>query len=381
MKYNNKMVISLILLTLLSTGCVKPTEEVNSVKSNGDNSLVYDEQPATVTYDNSTPIIYADPTSTTTTSTATTVSSNGIYGTPTDNTIIATDHYQPAMGQVTTTTTSSNNIYGTSTTTIPSSGNEIYTGGSNIYTSNSGNINNTSSYYDNIDDPYTNSGSSNSYGGSYSYPSHNSYSSSTSNTNRYGSYSSYSNSSSSSGGVELQVAAFKDYYSAQEFKNNLSLPPKYTAYIKRGAMNKVIIKGFSSRAEAKALASRQFPGAFIVSGSSSSSSYSSSTPSYSSGSSSSYHLNYTTNTSYSTPSTSTYTNKKIGVQVGAFSSKAKALSVAKSKAGGKYKAVVKKATVRGRTVYKAIIVGFSSRAEAKKAIASGRFGDAFVVSL
>jgi cell division septation protein DedD len=153
-------------------------------------------------------------------------------------------------------------------------------------------------------------------------------------------------------------------------------------------MNKVIIKGFSSRAEAKALAARQFPGAFIVSGSSSSSSsyssYSSPSSSYSSGSSNSYHLNYTTNTSYSTPSyssSSSYTNKKIGVQVGAFSSREKARSVAKAKAGGKYTAIVKKATVRGRTVYKAIIVGFSSRAEAKRAIESGRFGDAFVVSI
>ncbi|HHH51857.1 MAG TPA: SPOR domain-containing protein, partial [Campylobacterales bacterium] len=163
------------------------------------------------------------------------------------------------------------------------------------------------------------------------------------------------------------------YYSAQEFKNNLSLDSKYSAYVKKGAMNKVIIRGFSSRAEAKALAARQFPGAFIVSGSSSSSSYSS-TPSYSGSSSS-----YSTNSSYS--SSSVNTNSGIGIQVGAFSSKDRARSVAQSKAGGKYTAIVKTASSRGRTIYKAILLGFSSRADAKRAIASGRFGDAFVVSV
>ncbi|MCK4441140.1 MAG: SPOR domain-containing protein, partial [Sulfurovaceae bacterium] len=150
------------------------------------------------------------------------------------------------------------------------------------------------------------------------------------------------------------------------FKKGLSLDSKYSAYIKKGAMNKVIVKGFSSRADAKALAARQFPGAFIVHGSSSSSSYSS-TPSYS-GSSSSH-------------TTSANSASGIGVQVGAFLSKDKARSVAQSKAGGKYTAIVKTATSRGRTIYKAIILGFSSRADAKRVIASGRFGDAFVVSV
>jgi cell division septation protein DedD len=405
MKYNNKMVISLILLTLFNTGCVKPTEEVNSAKDDN-NALVYNEQPNTVTYDNSTPIIYADPTASTTATASTVSNSSGIYDTTTADTttttIQGTEHYQPAMGQITT----SNNIYGStssSSNTIPNNINdEIYANNDNN-SYNNGYTNNSSSnglynnsYYNNIDDPYTNSGSSSNY--SRSRSGSNSYSASSSHNNNYGysysnnnSYSSnsnydYSSNSSSSGGIELQVAAFKDYYSAKEFKNNLSIPPKYSAYIKKGAMNKVIIKGFSSRAEAKALASREFPGAFIVSGSSSSSSYHSynSPSSYSSHrNNNSYHLNYTTNTSYSSPSysNSSYTKGKIGIQVGAFSSKSKARSIAKSKAGGKYTAIVKKATVRGRTVYKAIIVGFSSRREAKRAIASGRFGDAFVVSL
>ncbi len=54
-------------------------------------------------------------------------------------------------------------------------------------------------------------------------------------------------------------------------------------------------------------------------------------------------------------------------------------SIRLEKARGEYTAVVKTAQVRGRTMYKAILLGFATRAEAKRAIASGRFGDAFVV--
>jgi hypothetical protein len=42
--------------------------------------------------------------------------------------------------------------------------------------------------------------------------------------------------------------------------------------------------------------------------------------------------------------------------------------------------IVKTVHVRGKTLYKAIVLGFSSRQEAKSAIASGQFGNAFVVS-
>jgi len=339
MKYNNKIVISSVLLTLLSTGCVKPTEEVNTAKNN--NAVVaYEEQPGTVTYEEATPIIYGDPTTTT--------SNNVIYGTPTNNntyettatnvysnttgtgdgTIVATDHYQQTAGS----TSTANGAYG-----VPSGG-EIY---------------------NSVDDPYINNTPPNSYSSNNNY-SNNNYS--TNYTNNVGS------------GIQLQVAALKDYYAAEEFKRGLSLDPKYSAYVKKGPMNKVIITGLSSRAEAKALAARQFPGAFIVSGSS-----------YSSGgSSSSYSKNnsYTTNTSYSYSSSSANSHSSgIGVQVGAFSSKIKARSVAKAKAGGRYTSIVKTAKVRGRTVYKAIIVGFASRREAKNAINSGQFGSAFIVSV
>ena len=366
---NKKIIMSAVLLTLLSTGCVKPTEEVNTAQ--GDNSngetVTYTEQPNGVTYEESSdPIVYSDPTVTTTSdsnviygdvTTTTTIPNNDVtYGTSSgDGTIIATDHYQPAVSSTTASTSTRSGAYGAYGT--PTSSGEIY---------------------NSVDDPYTSTGTD-------SYSHNNSYSSSTnrnsyshndpyssSNYHRNSSYSTNTSySSGGNGGVQLQVAALSSYYSAQEFKNGLSLDPKYSAYIKKGRINKVIIKGFSSRAEAKALAARQFPGAFIVSGSSS---YSS-TPSYSGSSSS-----YSTNSSYSS-SSSAHTASGIGIQVGAFSSKTKARSVAQSKAGGKYTAIVKTATVRGRTIYKAIILGFSSRADAKRAIASGRFGDAFVVTI
>jgi len=359
---NKKIIMSAVLLTLLSTGCVKPTEEVNNTaqgdNSNGGETVVYTEQPNSVTYEESAPIVYSDPTATETTI----PNNNVIYGTPTtntgDGTIIATDHYQPAVGS----TSTGSGAYGAYGGTSTGGGSGAYgtstTGGGEIYNS--------------VDDPYTSTGTD-SYSNNNPYPSTNSYHAS-SNTNSYHTNTSYTtNSGYSGGGVQLQVAALSSYYAAQEFKNGLSLDPKYSAYIKKGRMNKVIIKGFSSRAEAKSLAARQFPGAFIVSGSSSSS-YSS-TPSYSGSSSS-----YSTNSSYSS-SSSAHTASGIGIQVGAFSSKTKARSVAQSKAGGKYTAIVKTAQSRGRTIYKAIILGFSSRADAKRAIASGRFGDAFVVSI
>ncbi len=48
--------------------------------------------------------------------------------------------------------------------------------------------------------------------------------------------------------------------------------------------------------------------------------------------------------------------------------------MAQEKAKGKYTAVVKTATAGGRTIYKAIILGFKDRASAKRAIDAGEFG-------
>jgi len=347
---NEKIIMSAVLLMLLSTGCVKPTEEVNNTTQNdasnpaSDGTVVYTEQPSSTVYDESAPIIYGDPT----TITATPPNNNVIYGTPIggDGNVVTTDHYQPAIGSSIET---GGGAYGT-----PAGG------GGEIYNS--------------VDDPYTTTGSN-------TYSNNNPYTTTSSNTNNnvnsYHTNTSYTtNSSYSGGGVQLQVAALSSYYAAQELKKGLSLDSKYSAYVKKGRMNKVIIKGFSSRAEAKALAARQFPGAFIVSGTSSSSNYS--TPSYSGSTNSSYN----TNSSYSSHSSASANRTSgIGIQVGAFSSKSKARSIAQSKAGGKYTAIVKTAHSRGRTIYKAIILGFSSRADAKRAIASGRFGDAFVVNI
>ncbi len=357
MKYN-KMIIPAIALTLLNTGCVKPTEEVNSQKTptaNSNETSVYNEQPSSVVYDDTSsstePIIYSDPTS---------GSSDSIYSPPvggiTDSTTITTpvttttpnpsDHYQPPQGGGGYSTSSSS---GGGTYSDPySSGGGSYGGGG----------------YSAVDDPYSSPSSSSSHS---TYSTNIPYgSSSSSSAPSYGG----SSSSGTHKGIGLQVAALRTYASAEEFRRNLSISSKYNSYIKRGPINRVIITGFSSRSEAKALANRQFPGAFIVSASSSASS----TPSYSS-SSNSYTPSYSSHSS-----SSSNIHSGIGIQVGAFSSKSKARAIAQEKASGEYTAVIKTAKVRGRTIYKAILLGFSSRADAKRAIASGRFGDAFVVS-
>ncbi len=379
----NKMIIPAIALTLLNTGCVKPTEEINSPKTpaiNSNETSVYNEQPSSVAYDDSSasqePIIYSDPTSTSSdtiySSSTVTPSIEGgvtdtITNTPSITTTTATtttttpnpsDHYQPPQGGYSSSSSSSGN----------GAYNDPYSSGGGY---SSGSYNSGGDYgsgsYSAIDDPYSNpssssSSSSNRYSTNIPYSSNNTPSYNSSSSSR----------TSNNSGIGLQVAALRSYASAEEFRRNLSISPKYHSYIKRGAINKVIITGFSSRSEAKALANRQFPGAFIVSASSNSStssnysSYSSSssyTPSYSSHSSSSGNI-----------------HSGIGVQVGAFSSKARARAIAQEKAGGEYTAVIKTAKVRGRTIYKAILLGFSSRADAKRAIASGRFGNAFVVT-
>ena len=376
MRYN-KMIISTIAVILLNTGCVKPTEEINGPKTpttTTNETSVYNEEPTSIVYDDATssnePIIYSDPT--------------GGGGTIYSNSTVT----QPVSGGATDTITTTTPVTTTTTTTTPNPSDHYQPpqgGGYSTYGSSS-----SSGAYN---DPYSSGGdyssgtygggnySGGSYGGGSYGPIDDPYSStsSSSSANRYstnipyGSSSSsapsYSSSSGSHSGIGLQVAALRSYASAEEFRRNLNLSPKYHSYIKRGALNRVIITGFSSRSEAKRLANRQFPGAFIVTTSDSSSSTS-----------------YSSNSSY-TPSYSSYSSSGagniysgIGVQVGAFSSKAKARAVAQEKAGGEYTAVVKTAKVRGRTIYKAILLGFSSRADAKRAIASGRFGDAFVVT-
>jgi len=316
-------------VALFATGCVKPTEQVNTTAATTTNGTqVYTGETAstgtyTPVYEDSSTIVYEDPATT---------GSGTVYGSTTtsDGSVITTDGYEtPASSTAVSGGGAYGNPYGSTTTTTTPAYNDPYAVGSTET--------NTYSY----DDPYTSSSSASDY---------------TTNT-------SYDTTGYTGGGIQLQVAALRDYAAAEEFKNSLSLDPKYSAYVKRGAMNKVIITGIATRAEAKRLASSRFPGAFIVGGSemSGGSSYTSSTSSYSG-------------------SSAAAVGNGIGVQVGAFSSKASARAAAENAAGGRYTAIVKTAKVRGRTIYKAIILGFASKQAARSAIASGQFGDAFVVS-
>lgn len=164
------------------------------------------------------------------------------------------------------------------------------------------------------------------------------------------------------GGLHLQIAALKDYYAAEEFRKGLSLDPKYSSYVIKGAVNKVVISGITSRSEANDLKERRFPGAFIISGSATSATSSS---------------GYTTNTPYTTTNTSTMGQSGIGVQIGAFSTHSKAQSVANS-ASSRYTPYVKRGNINGKTIYKAILTGFSSEQEARSFIAQ-RGGVGFIV--
>ena len=325
MRYRRVLISTVTISLLATTGCVKPTDEPNQTvnpNTNNNNEVVYNEQPTSVVYEDSTPVVYEDPA---------TNSSEVDYG-AVEDTVVSTGGYEQPVA----TTGPFDDPYSEISSASASAGT-----GSGVYV-----------------DPYATSSSSTTP--SYTPPAPTYTPSSTYTTDN-----SYSGTSSSGGGggIHLQVAALGDYYAAEAFKNGLSLDPKYSAYVKKGAMNKVIIKGFSTRSEAKALANRQFPGAFIVAGSSSS--YTSPTPSY-------------------TPAVSSApvgsSSSGIGIQVGAFSSQSAARSAAESSAAGRYTAIVKTVTVRGKTLYKAILLGFNSRAEAKSAIASGQIPNGFVVS-
>ncbi|NEW60012.1 SPOR domain-containing protein [Sulfurovum sp. bin170] len=314
MRYN-KVVISTVMLSLLATGCVKPTDAPNQ-----SDTTVYNEQPATeVVYEDGTPIVYADPN----------VVDSGVgYGTVVEETVVSTGGYEQPTGSV-----ASSGPFDD-----PYGGGVSSNAGSEVYV-----------------DPYSTGGGVAPSATTGTYTENIPYNSSPATT---------------SGGIHLQIAALKDYYSAEEFKNGLSLDPRYSAYVKKGAMSKVIVTGFSNRSEALTLRDRQFPGAFIVAGSSSYSGGSSYTPPSST---------YTPPPAYNSPPAGS-SNSGIGVQIGAFSSQSAARNAAESAAAGRYTAIVKTVTVRGKTLYKAILLGFNSRAEAKSAIASGQIGNGFVVS-
>ena len=334
MKFNNGLLLSTVALALMATGCVKKQDNVTA-------SGTYDTSGATTIYD----------TTGTTTTTVGNYETAGplIYDTG-SGVVDAGTTYSEIVPDSTVITTGSGVNYGTG---------EIIDNYSDTQSSGAFSTNGSgeSSTY--------------SYGG-YSGTDYSSSSSSPSATS--------SSTSSQSGGIHLQVAALKDYYAAEEFKNSLSLDSKYTAYIQRGALNKVIISGISSVNEANILKERRFPGAFIVRNSGGSSSSSSSY-----GSSSNNDSSYTDNNAYgsynsSSSSSSTGVSGSVGVQIGAFSSRGKAQSVANANSG-QYKAIVEQGTSRGRTIYRVILTGFSSRSDAKRALSSGRIANGFVTTV
>ena len=298
MKYTN-ILLTTTAVAFLATGCVKPTQ---------DNQAVYNGNQQQTTYEEAAPIVYADPATT---------QSGVIYN------------------QIPTETTSYPQTTYPETTTYPQQTTTTYPAATNqpVYT-NPYETTGTTSY----PDPYANASVTTTYPAPATYPS------------------TSTSSAPIAGGIHLQIAALKNYYAAEELKNTLSLAPGQSAYIQRGAMNKVIVTGISSVAEANQLKNTRFPGSFIVQGGNSGG-YVPAEPTYNTG------TTYTVNDPYGVPSSNnaSYSSVSgIGVQVGAFSSRAKAQEVANSQ-GGRYPAVVKKIG----QYYKVILTGFSNRSSAK----------------
>lgn len=355
MKISNTLVLSTATLLLIATGCAKKQENVtasgtyNTTGSN-ESSTIYD-------------------TTTTTTTAGTGVNSNTYnYDTtsPTYSEVVPYDNSA-------VTTSDSSTTYGSPDTTSSSS------------TYGSGEI------IDNYNDSQSSGAfSTNSSGNndSYSYGGYSSsntdYSTPPPTTHSSSSRPSYSSSTSSRGTIQLQIAALKDYYAAEEFKKSLSLDPKYSVYIKRGALNKIIITGISSISEANRLKDRRFPGAFIVHDSSISSSTSSSSYGSSSAYGGSSSTTYSDNSSYGSYSSSSSSSRGgssgVAIQIGAFSSRGKAQSVANANSG-RYKAVVKRGKSGRKTIYRVYLTGFSSRSSAKRALASGEVPNGFVTTV
>ncbi len=344
MKFNNHLLMSTVALALMATGCVKKQDNVTA-------SGTYDTSGATTIYD-------------TTNTTGTAGSNYETAGTliyDTGSGVVDGVNSSEVVPDNTVITTGSDVNYGTG---------EIIDNYSDSQSSGAFSTNSSTN------------GSGNSSNYSYGGYSGTDYSSTIS-----GSTSSQSSPSSQSGGIHLQVAALKDYYAAEEFKNSLSLDSKYSVYIQRGALNKVIISGISSVNEANMLKERRFPGAFIVrnSGASSSSSSYDSSSNYDNNNNdnNSYTDNNVYGSSYSSStsnSSSSAVSGSVGVQIGAFSNRGKAQSVANANSG-RYKAVVQRGTSRGKTVYRVILTGFSSRSDAKRALSSGRISNGFVTTI
>ena len=340
---NSKTLFVAVVVALFATGCVQPVQPTQAQAQS--TQPVY-SSPQEPVYEDASPIIYEEP------NTATSSNSGVVYSqTSTDNTVITPQ-------QTTTYPQSSVTTYPQQTTTYPQSSGTTYP-------------QQTVPQQPTYTNPYET-------GGATSYPDPYANGANQSVATNYPAPSSTSSGHSGGGGIHLQVAAFKDYYAAEQFKSSLTLAPGQSAYIQRGPMNKVIVTGISSVAEANQLKNSRFPGAFIVQGGSMSSggghtpepSYSP-TPSSNRGGG----VTYTVNDPYGTPTSGGggySSGSGIGVQVGAFSSRAKAQEIADMH-HGQHPAVVKKI---GR-YYKVILTGFSSRSAARAY--AGRVGG-FIVS-
>jgi len=332
MKKSN-ILLATSTVALLATGCVKPVQ---------DNQAIYDTtQPAygTATQQSGA---YQEPIYNPSATTGV------VYeGAQVDNPVITTGTVvQEPIGGVTTYPDTSYGTTTTATTTYPDTSYGTTTATTTTYPDPYANSSTTTVATTTYPDPYTSQVVTN-------YPA------------------TTTSSVGHSGGIQLQIAALKDYYTAEEYKNRLTLAPGLSAYVQRGAMNKVIVTGISSVAEANRLKENRFPGAFIVHGGASSSSYTPPVqPNYSSTSGGSYSVNNPYGTSSSSYATSS--NNGIGVQIGAFGSRGKAQSVADAQSA-RHPAIVKKI---GR-LYKVILTGFSSRSAAKSY--AGRVGG-FIVS-
>jgi len=306
MKKSNTLILSSIVLAFLTTGCVKKPVPVAVAPASP--QPIYD---GSVVYEEAAPIIYDNGVGTN--------QSGAIYGSEVpDNTVITTNEsYGQPVGGNGAYNQPQGGSYGQ-----PTGGNGIY--GQPV---DGGGYN----------EPYTAPASGGNYGTYNDTP------------------------APQGGGINLQVAALRDYAAAESFKNSLSLDPRYSAYVQRGAVNKVIVSGIGSVAEANQLKATRFPGAFIVSGNSNAGGgYA--PPASSSGAYSDYSVNEPYG-STPTSSSSSY-GGGLGVQIGAFSSRSKAQSVANSQ-GGRYNATVKEGSSRGRRIYKVILTGFSSENAAR----------------
>ncbi|CAA6798726.1 MAG: Unknown protein [uncultured Sulfurovum sp.] len=286
-------------VAFLATGCVKPitTQETQPVYTNNTTTA----QPAI--YETAQPIVYE----------GAGVSSGTIYETaPMDSTVITTSgvgsttYPDPYATTGTTVSNSYPDPYATSGTTVTNAYPDPYAAGTQSTVSN--------------------------------YP-----------------VSNYPTTTSQAGGIHLQIAALKDYSTAEDYKNRLSLAPGLSAYVQRGNVNKVIVAGIPSVAEANRLKESRFPGAFIVQGGSMGGYTPTVQPNYDTSSNV-----YNVNNPYGNNTSSANSISGIGVQVGAFGSQGKAQSVANSQ-GAQYPAIVK----RIGQYYKVILTGFSSRSAAK----------------